>query len=125
MTTGEDGEVLRDKIARAVCQARCVGNQKPDDPMGVLHTATGTEATPPYRWQTHLREADAVLALIGPVMGENERLRGTLENIVNHESTVSDDHTECENCRDAFFDDYFEVRALARAALSQKSEKQE
>jgi hypothetical protein len=69
--------------------------------------------------------ADAVLALIAPVMEENERLRGTLEKIVDHESNVSDDHTECENCHDAFFDDYFEVRALARSALSTKSEKQD
>jgi hypothetical protein len=59
------------------------------------------------------------------VMEENERLRGTLEKIVDHESNVSDDHTECMNCRDAFFDDYFEVRALARAALSPKSKKQD
>jgi hypothetical protein len=55
-------------------------------------------------------------------MEENERLRGTLEKIVDHESNVSDDHTECQNCRDAFFDDYFEVRALARSALSLRSE---
>jgi hypothetical protein len=66
----------------------------------------------------------SLLALIEPVMEENEQLRGTLEKIVDHESNVSDDHTECENCRDAFFDDYFEVRALARAALS-PSEKQD
>jgi hypothetical protein len=83
------GNEIREKIARAICQARCVGNQKPDDPMGVLFTSTGTEATPPYRWQTHLPEADAVLALYAPVMEENERFKGALP-IFEHVTYIAD-----------------------------------
>jgi nitrate/TMAO reductase-like tetraheme cytochrome c subunit len=104
MTTNE----LREAIALVILKARVFEYAKND------------------RAQVEMIEArDALLALISPVMEENERFKSALEKIVNHESNVSDDHTECENCHDAFFDDYFEVRALARSALSTKSEKQD
>ena len=41
-----------------------------------------------------------------------------LERIATHESSVSDSHMECENCKDAFLDDYAACKAIARAALS-------
>lgn len=48
-----------------------------------------------------------------------EELEGALWGITSHECTVPEGHMECENCKDAFFDDYFTVKALARAALQQ------
>jgi hypothetical protein len=44
--------------------------------------------------------------------------REALQKIVDHESRVSENHTECGECHDAYFDDYFDVRAFARAALT-------
>jgi hypothetical protein len=57
MTTGEDGEVLREKIARAVRDA--------------LTEHVGDSAA----FADEYAVADAVMALIEPVMEENEGLR--------------------------------------------------
>jgi hypothetical protein len=59
-TTPTDEEIER--VARAICEARCVGNQKPDDMMGILHSARGgPRPTPPYRWQMELKPARAAI----------------------------------------------------------------
>lgn len=46
------------RVARAICQARCVGNQRPDDMMGLEN---GTKPTPPYRWQCEIPAATAAI----------------------------------------------------------------
>jgi hypothetical protein len=62
MTTGEDREVMRENIARTL--AACVSRH------GTLREGEEPEDS----WEEWETEADAVLALIGPVMEENERL---------------------------------------------------
>jgi hypothetical protein len=108
---------MREKIARAICQARIVGNQKPDDPMGVLHTTLGPEGTPPYRWQTHLREAAAVLALIAPAI-EEQRFDDLVSGFKEGALAV---HQNWQEDRDPDFTEA--AHDYARAALSPKSEK--
>jgi hypothetical protein len=52
-------------VARAICEARCVGHQKPDDMMGLLHTGpNGPEPTRPYRWEMELRPARAAILAV-------------------------------------------------------------
>ena len=43
-----------------------------------------------------------------------------LDKIATHESTVDYGHMECANCKDAYLDDYFSVKAFARAALNRE-----
>jgi hypothetical protein len=106
--------------------------------MGVLFTATGTEGTPPYRWQTHLPEADAVLALIEPVIEENERAvealtpsgetkaayLGEFKMPIVRVDECGDEYTESVTVS---WDVIKEIMSAirARAALSPKSEKQD
>jgi hypothetical protein len=87
MTTGEDGEVLREKIARA------------------LRTRVAPLDLP--------EAVDAVLALIGPVMEENERFKVALQRIETGECVTDWADQPHEQMQDE-----------ARAALS-PSEKQD
>jgi hypothetical protein len=58
------GDVV-ETVARAICQAGCVGNQTPDDLMGVQHLPR-YEKTPPYRWELHIRQSEAALEAARP-----------------------------------------------------------
>lgn len=49
-----------ERVARAICRSACVGDQSPDDLMGVLYLPS-YEKTPPYRWQMHTKQAEAAL----------------------------------------------------------------
>jgi hypothetical protein len=52
-----------ERVARAICKAQCVGNQTPDDLMGVLHIPA-PEQTRPYRWELSIKAAQAALDTI-------------------------------------------------------------
>lgn len=52
-----------ERVARAICKAQCVGNQTPDDLMGVLHIPA-PEQTRPYRWELSVKAAQAALDTI-------------------------------------------------------------
>jgi hypothetical protein len=95
MTTGEDGEVLREKIARAIDDALPESDQLTLAPSQIR------------------RAADAVLALIEPVMEENERLREGLNAIIDR-APERDIKWAGMNAHD-----------IARSALSPKSEKRD
>jgi hypothetical protein len=99
MTTGEDGEVLREKIARAIYETAPIMSKV------VNYDELAEDIKEGQRYA-----ADAVLALIEPVMEENERYRLALERI-NDTGDVALDI------------DW--IRRISRAALSPKSEKQD
>jgi hypothetical protein len=44
-----------------------------------------------------------------------------LKQIAEHESTVSDSHMECMSCKDAYADDYFALKRIARDALTRQA----
>jgi hypothetical protein len=79
MTTGEDGEVLREKIARAIWEAQYPGGTSWDD--WANYAAKNPEGFDGRDGSRKL--ADAVLALIEPVMEENGRVR-KLAEILDH-----------------------------------------
>jgi hypothetical protein len=103
MTTGEDGEVLREKIARAltVDQARRhYGiDRGPDE---------AWEALTDYHRNERLAEADAVLALIGTKIEDAYR-EGWIDGYHNGRGGSGMDHTP----------DWLD--SAARAALSLKA----
>ena len=105
-----------ERVARAICLAGCVGNQGPDDPMGVLHLAKGVEYTPPYRWQLHTRQATAAIAAMDTRLREQIAakdavivvLRSALERI-------------CMKDGNRLFHSERDIVAIARAALTNTS----
>jgi hypothetical protein len=106
MTTGEDGEVLRDKIARALYEQQFPGSKWPE-------SADRADA-----WR---EMADAVLALIEPVMEENERKIATLQTLlVEYGDRVRMARAEPAE-KQWIIDEAFSTRT----ALSPKSEKQD
>ena len=81
MTTGEDGEVLREKIARAICEA-----SGEEWKVGTYEVMSGPnfemEDHPLDPFNNHWRhKADAVLALIGPVMDGGRECFGLLDEM--------------------------------------------
>jgi hypothetical protein len=120
MTTGEDGEVLREKIARAIDDALPESDQLTLAPSQIRHAA------------------DAVLALIEPVMEENERLREALTPSADTKAAYigefsfsfpigfDDDGHDVHRIATVPWCTIKEIMAAiqARAALSPKSEKQ-
>ena len=78
-----------------------------------------TKLTRTTREVVHLREIQCLANPDGPEAAEAiSSLLKALERIATHESHVSDSHMECENCKDAYLDDYAACKAIARAALN-------
>jgi hypothetical protein len=97
---------MREKIARAILETKSDKEHfSPQERYMIKLSISESEAT---------RAADAVLALIGPVMEENERYKGALESIETGECVVDWADQPHEQMQDE-----------ARATLSPKSEKQD
>lgn len=106
--TGEDGEVLRENIARAISD-------------NIRYAIKDNCGHAPYAETFGVdAAADAVLALIGPVMEENERLKQKLRlKIEPADPVVFEDEPIADELEAEEFD------SEMRAALSPKSEKQD
>jgi hypothetical protein len=127
MTTGEDGEVLREQIARAIDPSvwehrdECLTRREAwDSEIKVGWPDFTFEQWANRGTRKSLKTADAILALIAPVMEENERLREATQTLVDRIDRLSEGQCGPFAIKNSIANSA-EMDAV-RAALSPKSE---